>query len=72
MFQKTYNKSYDAEEDAKRFELFKKKLIEFKAHNEKYEKGEVSYTVGINQFTDLTEEEFQMRHTGLKLPEGDE
>lgn len=39
-------------------------------HNERYENGEESYTMGINQFSDLTKEEFQ-KFIGYKKPEID-
>jgi cathepsin L len=29
-----------------------------KEHNEKFARGQVSYSKGINQFTDMTEKEF--------------
>lgn len=33
-------------------------------HNKRYEAGEVTYTQGINQFSDLTQKEFEERYTG--------
>lgn len=65
-FEKKYD---DHAEDARRFEIFKNKLHEFEEHNEKFKKGELSWSVGVNQFTDLTEEEFAKMNHGLKVPE---
>lgn len=39
-----------------------------KEHNERYERGEESYAIGINQFSDLSEEEFQ-RFLSYQKPE---
>lgn len=38
-------------------------------HNERYDKGQESYTMGINQFTDLTPEEFSESFLGYRKPE---
>lgn len=65
--QHKFNKKYEPAEDVKRFDIFRKKLSEFEAHNEKFKRGEVTWEVGVNQFTDETEEESR-RNLGL-LPE---
>ena len=49
-FSKKYN---DADHESSKRAIFtesKKKVAE---HNQKHEKGEVTYTMGINQFTDM-------------------
>lgn len=48
------------EEEAKRFGIFKCNVEDIINHNEAYTRGETSYTMGINQFTDLTQKEFEM------------
>jgi hypothetical protein len=45
------------EEAALRASIFARNVAAFKEHNEKFARGEVSYTKGINQFTDMTEKE---------------
>ncbi|RZC32524.1 cathepsin L1, partial [Asbolus verrucosus] len=45
-------------EEAQRLKIFQDNLVEIEAHNEKYAKGEVTYKKDINQFGDLTKEEF--------------
>lgn len=40
-----------------RFELYKKSLAEVEEHNKKYEAGSETYTKGMNNFSDWTEEE---------------
>ena len=52
-----YDKSYEATEDAQRFEIFKKNVAEFEAHNQKHAAGLVTFTKGLNKFADWTPEE---------------
>nr|XP_023027467.1 cathepsin L-like proteinase [Leptinotarsa decemlineata] len=54
-----YSKTYKSLREEKfRFNIFQEKLREIKSHNEKYKKREVSYFLRVNQFSDLTTEEF--------------
>lgn len=64
MNQKTYNKEYTAEEEPKRFEIFQQKLRDIENHNKKFDAGEVTYSIGINEFSDLTREEFRKKLVG--------
>ncbi|KAJ8980018.1 hypothetical protein NQ317_019704 [Molorchus minor] len=69
-FKTKHGKNYDskAEED-KRFDIFKKNVDKVEEHNKKYDAGEVSYTQGINQFSDLTTEEFRSKYLGgIRIP----
>lgn len=59
-FIQTYNKEYDEEERAVRYEIFVKNLEKINSLNENSD-GAV---FGINKFSDLTSEEFVQRHTG--------
>lgn len=52
-----FGKDYSETENNQRFEIFSETLKTINEHNKKYEKGEVSYTLGINQFADKTPEE---------------
>ncbi|XP_050516835.1 trophozoite cysteine proteinase-like [Diabrotica virgifera virgifera] len=54
-----FSKKYGLAEDKFRFQLFQKKLREIEQHNEKYEKGEIGWSKGINQFSDWTDDEFE-------------
>ncbi|XP_072399417.1 protein CTLA-2-alpha-like [Diabrotica undecimpunctata] len=56
-YKEKYNKSYDEAEDAMRFALFKERFYKIKAHNKRYEAGEVTWREGLNEFTDWTEEQ---------------
>ena len=56
---KQFGKSYRTKEYSQREFIYNLNLKKIAQHNEKYLTGEVSYTAGINQFTDLSKEEFQ-------------
>uniref|UniRef100_A0A6P7HBA2 Cathepsin L-like proteinase n=1 Tax=Diabrotica virgifera virgifera TaxID=50390 RepID=A0A6P7HBA2_DIAVI len=58
-FKAEFSKKYGLAEDKFRFQLFQKKLREIEQHNEKYEKGEIGWSKGINQFSDWTDDEFE-------------
>jgi len=67
-FVSQYNKKYDGvTEFFNRFNIFKAKVDEINLHNA----GNFSYTLGINEFSDLTWEEFQSTYLGLKIPDVD-
>jgi cathepsin L len=55
---KTYTSALEA---MGRFEIFKKNHEMIEAHNARYEAGEETYSMGHNQFSDLTQEEFAAR-----------
>lgn len=68
-FEVKFNRTYATpEEEQERFNIFKTNYERIQEHNKKYEAGEVTYSQGINQFADLTHEEFKSRHLGLRLP----
>lgn len=60
--QKEHERNYTPEEDKTRFAIFSKTVAEVNAHNEKFDKGEVSYSQGVNLFSDLTDEERSKYH----------
>uniref|UniRef100_A0A6P7FUB9 Crustapain-like n=1 Tax=Diabrotica virgifera virgifera TaxID=50390 RepID=A0A6P7FUB9_DIAVI len=63
-FKKDFNRNYATpNEEQRRKGIFVNTLNKIKEHNAKFEKGEISYSLGINQFADLTHEEFQSRYT---------
>lgn len=63
-FKQDHGKVYNGDE-AERFEIFKANVDEIEAHNAQAE--ELGYELGINQFTDLTKEEFLSTYTGAKF-----
>jgi C1A family cysteine protease len=64
-WQEKFSKVYDSDEDVDiRFQVFKSNLREIIEHNV----IDSNFTMGLNQFSDLTHEEFKSRYiTGLKL-----
>merc|ERR1712141_117643 len=62
---KKFNKSYEIKEFTERESIYYANLRNIVQHNEKYVNGDVSYLMGINQFTDMTHEEFQNYIQGL-------
>uniref|UniRef100_A0A1I7YBB2 Inhibitor_I29 domain-containing protein n=1 Tax=Steinernema glaseri TaxID=37863 RepID=A0A1I7YBB2_9BILA len=65
-FKKDFDRHYETPaEEAKRFEIFKKNLAEIQQLNEKH-RSETTFAISfaINQFTDLSKEEFAKSHTG--------
>jgi len=65
-FVKTYDKQYATEEFFARFNIFKTNLDKIEAHNKK----QLSWTLGITQFADLTAEEFASLYLGKVKSEG--
>merc|ERR1712032_955305 len=60
-FKETYGKVYNGDEES-RFEIFKANVDEIEAENAQ----NLGYEMGINQFSDLSKEEFLATYTGLK------
>uniref|UniRef100_A0A6P7HDB2 Cathepsin L1-like n=1 Tax=Diabrotica virgifera virgifera TaxID=50390 RepID=A0A6P7HDB2_DIAVI len=58
-FKETYEKSYsNKNEEVDRFKIFQDNLRKIKEHNARYKKGQETYKMGLNQFADLTRDEF--------------
>lgn len=67
--QQTHSKVYrNLIEDKLRFAIFKSNIQKISEHNARFDKGEESYTLAINQFADLTSEEFIKMYLGYKKP----
>ncbi|KAK4876096.1 hypothetical protein RN001_012518 [Aquatica leii] len=66
-FKNNFRKQYSNRvEETNRLKIFNENLKTIDAHNKKYEKGLVSYTLGINQFSDLLHSEFIEQTSCLK------
>ncbi|XP_017836396.1 crustapain-like [Drosophila busckii] len=68
-FKQQFGKQYKsvAEEQLRRL-AFEKNVLQIAAHNKRYEAGEVSFSMRLNQFSDMSHEEFSQRMLA-KLPE---
>lgn len=65
-YQKHFNKEYRTKSEAlNRANIFANNIAKINSHNVRFMKGEETYSKGINQFTDLTEEEFLNQIQGL-------
>ncbi|XP_050519251.1 cathepsin L-like proteinase [Diabrotica virgifera virgifera] len=58
-FKDKFGKHYGTEEDKFRFQIFQKKLRGIEEHNAKYERGEVEWFKGVNQFSDWTNQQLR-------------
>ena len=67
-FKATFGRTFGMTEDSLRKEIFRKSLEEIAEHNKRFDAGETTWTMGVNQFADMTEEEFKS-HMGLKVPD---
>jgi len=71
LFKLEHEKLYaDESEEHLRKSIFMKNLNFIRQHNAKYERGEVTFTVGVNRFADLTNQEFRDQVNGFKVPDG--
>lgn len=60
MFQTANGKTYSNQvEETTRFAIFQDNLVEIEEHNALYDQGLVTYKKSINQFSDMTEDEFK-------------
>jgi C1A family cysteine protease len=57
-FKNKFNKKYSVEEEAMRFKIFQANLKTIREHNA----GDHTFTMGINQFTDLTLKEYAQKY----------
>ncbi|KAG5868793.1 hypothetical protein JTB14_001702 [Gonioctena quinquepunctata] len=67
-FKVSYNKRYSSPEDeALHRSIYERNIQAINEHNSKYQRGEVTWKMGVNQFTDMTDEE-RNRYLGLRRP----
>merc|ERR1712126_370624 len=67
LFKTVHKKSYETEaEELLRKEIFLNNVQKVEEHNQKFEAGEVSFKLGVNQFSDLIESEYRASQLGFK------
>lgn len=67
-FQERFSKLYSSREELDyRFSVFRQNLVSILTHNADLSQN---FTMGVNQFTDLTSQEFRDQYTGLKAEVG--
>jgi len=67
-FKKDHGKSYASiEEETARFFIFISNLREIDAHNQQFQAGQKSFSMAMNQFGDMTNEEFRATMNGFKM-----
>ncbi|BFZ14216.1 hypothetical protein BsWGS_17255 [Bradybaena similaris] len=70
-FKGAYGKTYkDREEEQYRFGIWAQNLNYILAHNEAYARGQFSFSLGQNQFADLSNQEFKKMMNGYKMRPG--
>jgi len=67
-----YGKSYDVAEMFHRYNIFKTNVDLIDSHNQAYEAGKFTFTLGINKFADQTNAEYKkllgLKRTGQQAP----
>jgi cathepsin L len=62
LFKERFNKTYHTQWEKQRRLIWESNKMFIDKHNEEYEKGFHTFTLGINQFADMTLSEFQSNH----------
>ncbi|XP_048749301.1 procathepsin L-like [Ostrea edulis] len=69
LYKQEYRKQYLSEtEESTRREIWEENLDYINQHNEKFNKGDKSYLMGLNEFSDLSHEEFVQKIAGGFTP----
>lgn len=65
-FKEEHGRTYEVEEEAERKKVFAENVKKIEIHNYLHSKGLKSYTLGINQFADMTTSEFRTLMNGYR------
>jgi len=68
-FKAKHAKQHSGDEDMVRMQRFLEKDAEIAEHNAKYARGEVSYSTGHNQYSDMSSDEIKRFAFGLNAPQ---
>lgn len=55
-------------EDSRRMRIYLEHKNRIAEHNQQYDRGLVSYRMGLNAYSDLSQQEFTNHMNGLKRP----
>ncbi|VDP96497.1 unnamed protein product [Echinostoma caproni] len=66
-WKRLYKKEYNGPDDAVRRAIWEENAEHIKQHNLHHDLGLVTYSLGLNQFTDLTFDEFKEKYL-LEIP----
>ena len=67
-YKKNHKKAYSStKEESKRKAIWQANYNKIKKHNQEADQNKLSYRLDVNQFTDLSTEEFQKNWLGLKF-----
>nr|AAD23996.1 cathepsin [Fasciola gigantica] len=61
-WKRMYNKEYNGADDEHRRNIWEENVKHIQEHNLRHDLGLVTYTLGLNQFTDMTFEEFKAKY----------
>jgi xylem cysteine proteinase len=67
-FKATFGKTYSADEETTRAVVFADNVAYIEAHNTEYAAGKWTFDMGVNEFSDMTHEEFKAMMIGPKIP----
>ncbi|XP_067950852.1 cathepsin L-like [Watersipora subatra] len=68
LFKRQYGKSYSEDEEQSRFQKFSKNFEKIVHHNAEHEKGLHTYSMGLNQYSDMDIFEVRMNLNGYRMP----
>ena len=60
-FKRLFGRGYQPEEEHFRRQVFADNLEYIKQHNVEFDAGRTTFRLGVNQFADLTNEEFRLK-----------
>ncbi|CAJ0951308.1 unnamed protein product, partial [Mesorhabditis belari] len=66
-YKEKFGKSYEKAEDLRRMRVFERKMKSINEHNEQHQRGNSSFQIGFNQFSDLFPSEIAML-TAMTIP----
>lgn len=69
-YKNRYNKHYQHDVEWYKFQIFKANLEKMGEYDEALKAGKISYTVGVNEYSDMDQKEFKEKILGTKMVQG--